>query len=170
AGRRARRSHGPARTGEDRHRRAVVVLGRPRNGGRIDGGGHLLRRTARARATGAEWRRFGVDDPRALMILAAVVGCQEPLPPLAEALMIVDTDAAVPHAVNRLRVDLYRDDGVWFDSRDIAQPDPRDWPVSFSVFSDDETTERSVWVRLRAYPEGRVRDYLGERFRPWGGA
>lgn len=106
----------------------------------------------------------------ALSLVLAATGCDDSLPPWAEALVVIDTDAPVPQVVNRVRVDLYDADGVWFDSRDLARPDPRDWPVSFSVYSDDEAHGDRFWVRARAYPEGRVRDYRGERYRPWGGA
>src|SRR3954469_17137162 len=84
---------------------------------------------------------------------------------LGEALIVVDTDLPVPQLVGRLRVDLHAPDGTWFESRDIARPDPRDWPVSFSVYSDDPLDDKLVSIRLRAYPEGHVRDYRGERFR-----
>lgn len=109
---------------------------------------------------------------RSGVALAALGLCAcepDPLPPDAEALVVVDTDLPVPHVVSRLRVDFYAEDGTWFESRDIARPDPRDWPASFSVYSDDDSRPRLAWVRLRGYPEGRVRDYLGERFGDWGG-
>lgn len=74
-------------------------------------------------------------------------------------MVYVDTDAAVPRAVFRLRVDLYDDAGVWLEARDIARPDPRDWPVSFSVQAVDDLRVRTVILRLRAYG-GRARDRL----------
>lgn len=87
------------------------------------------------------------------------------LPPLGEALLVVDTDAPVPRFVSRLRVDLYSADGAsWYESRDIALVDERDWPASFSLYTPDQSgAAHRVLVRLRAYPHGRVRDYLGER-------
>ncbi|RLB48115.1 MAG: hypothetical protein DRI90_25665, partial [Deltaproteobacteria bacterium] len=45
-------------------------------------------------------------------------------------------------------------------------PDPRDWPVSFSLYDPDAEASRSALVRLRVYPQGKVRDYRGERFAP----
>jgi len=90
-------------------------------------------------------------------------GCAEALPPLPEIVVVADTDLPVPLAASRLRVDLYSAEGAWFATTDVARPDPRDWPVSFSVYSDDPTRPRRVWVRLRAYLDGRTRDYLGER-------
>jgi formylglycine-generating enzyme required for sulfatase activity len=88
------------------------------------------------------------------------------LPPYGEALLFVDTDLPVPQLAARLRVDLYSEEGKWFESRDIGRSDPQGWPASFSVFSDDETRDRRVLVRLRAYPEGITRPYNGERFAP----
>src|SRR5262249_20615375 len=55
---------------------------------------------------------------------------------------------------------------TWFESRDIAAFTERAWPVSFSAFLDDGKPPATTWIRLRAYPEGKVRDYLGERFVP----
>ncbi len=86
------------------------------------------------------------------------------LPPYGEALLIVDTDVPVPLLAGRLRVDLYSADGVWYQSRDIARPDPADWPVSFGVYTDDTVHGGTALVRLRTYPEGDTRDYIGERF------
>ena len=83
------------------------------------------------------------------------------LPPHGEALVVVDTDLPVPRVVSRLRVDLYEPDGTWFASRDDVRPDPRDWPTSFSVVDDDDSRERVVLVRLRAYLEGRLVRYRG---------
>lgn len=87
---------------------------------------------------------------------------------MGEALLIVDTDAPVPALAGRLRIDFYTEQGTWFESRDVAAPDPSAWPVSFSAFNPDETRTRVVLVRLRAYPEGKTRDYRGERFTPRG--
>ena len=50
------------------------------------------------------------------------------------------------------------------DPRLHALARPSDWPTSFSVVSRDEQGPRDVLVRLRAYPEGKARDYLGERY------
>jgi formylglycine-generating enzyme required for sulfatase activity len=86
------------------------------------------------------------------------------LPPHGEALFIVDTDLPVPSLAGRLRVDLYSEDGTWFESRDVGRSDPLDCPASFSVFSDDDSKKTRVLVRIRAYPEGVVRDYAGEHY------
>ena len=105
-----------------------------------------------------------------LLLAAQLIGCdgERELPPFGQATIHVDTDLPVPTVVARLRIDLYTRDGRWFESRDIARPDPRDWPVSFTVYSEDEQEGREVWVRLRAYPEARTRDYRGEQFWQWG--
>lgn len=84
------------------------------------------------------------------------------LPAYAEALISVDTDLAVPGSISRLRVDVFDEKGTWRDSHDIARPDPHDWPASFSVYSDDDTRDRVVMLRLRAYPDGYTRDYHGD--------
>ncbi len=83
------------------------------------------------------------------------------LPPYGEALVVVDTDLPVPRVASRLRIDLYASDGTWFASRDDVRPDPRDWPVSFSVYADDASRGHVVLVRLRAYPDGRGVPYRG---------
>jgi len=41
--------------------------------------------------------------------------------------------------------------------------------VSFGVYSDDDGKSRKVAVRMRAYPDGRERDYRGENPHAWGG-
>lgn len=84
-------------------------------------------------------------------------------------MVVVDTDLPVPLVAGRMRVDFFDEAWNWYESRDIARPDPRDWPVSFSVYSEDESREHRVWLRVRIYAEGKTRDYRGERFREWGG-
>ncbi len=118
---------------------------------------------------GASRRRAG-----ALVIagaLAATVsGCDAALPPLPEIVVVVDTDLPVALAASQLRVDLYTEQGIWFESSDISRPDPRDWPVSFGVYSEDPTRSRRTWVRLRAYLDGKTRTYHGENPHRWGTA
>jgi formylglycine-generating enzyme required for sulfatase activity len=114
------------------------------------------------------------DDLRASALLWMIVGslvfvpaCEpEPLPPFPEAVIVVHKDIAT-FAVGALRVDLFDDAKGWFDSATFELPADSDWPASFSVFSDDETREKTIWVRLRAHASGRTRDYRGERFRDW---
>lgn len=99
------------------------------------------------------------------LAVAFLAGCTEDLPPYGEAIVYVDTDLAVPQQVSRLRVDTFTGDGVWFDSREILLSDPADWPASFGVVVPTEVDTTDVMVRIRAFPEGRSRQYFGERFR-----
>jgi len=103
------------------------------------------------------------------LLLLLTAGCSpeaEVLPPLGEAILVVDTDAPVPKLAGRLRVDVYADDGTWLEFRDMPMRNPEDWPGSFSLYIDEGSPARLVWVRLRAYPDGKLRDYQGERFAP----
>ena len=100
----------------------------------------------------------------ASLLCLATLACSKQPPALGEVVVSIDTNALVPQLIGRLRVDLYDQDGRWFDSRDIARTDPADWPASFSVYTLDENTPRTVLVRARAYLEGHTRDYRGERF------
>ena len=109
--------------------------------------------------------QIGLGVTIAVLGLAAGCGHVSQAPPLPEVLVVVDTNLPVPLVAARLRVDLYAEDGTWFDTSDFGRPDRRDWPASFSIYSDDESRERIVWARLRAYPEGAVDTYEGERFR-----
>lgn len=84
---------------------------------------------------------------------------RDTLPPRGEVIVVVDTDLPVPRVVSRLRIDVYAEDGTWLATRDDVRPDPRDWPTSFSVFTDDESRAHVVFVRLRAYLDGRVVPY-----------
>jgi len=100
---------------------------------------------------------------RQLAALVAIArlcaGCQtRTLPPLAELLVQVDTDAPVPLTVNRLRIDLFNESGAWFDTRDVSLDSANDWPASFSVYSSAAMQHAAV-ARLRAYTEGSLRDY-----------
>jgi formylglycine-generating enzyme required for sulfatase activity len=93
-------------------------------------------------------------------------GCNDPPPPLGSVLVVVDTDLPVPKTVSRLRVDLYAADGTWRESRDFPRVRPDEWPASFGLVSPDESKPTTVIVRVRAYPEGAVRDYRGESNAP----
>jgi formylglycine-generating enzyme required for sulfatase activity len=100
----------------------------------------------------------------ALGALACGQQSHEMLPRFGEVMVSIDTDAPVPQLIGRLRIDLFDEDGSWLESRDIARTKAADWPASFSLYTEDETTPRRVLVRARAYLEGRLRDYHGERF------
>ncbi len=99
----------------------------------------------------------------ALALLLLGCSSQSELPPFGEVLLEIDTNVAVPGAIGRVRFDLFADDGVWLQSGDFATPHASDFPLSMSVYNDSSVA-RSVLVRVRGYPEGRQRDYLGERF------
>ena len=85
-------------------------------------------------------------------------------PHTPKPLIVVDTDLPVPQIAGRLRVDLYAEDGTWYVSRDVGLPGVTDWPASFSVYSPNEASDTEVLMRLRVYPDGFVRDYLGEQY------
>ena len=102
--------------------------------------------------------------PVAVALVLAACAPQD-LPPYGGVLVVVDTDLDAPRLVSRFRVDVYAEDGTWLDSRDVVRRDRGDWPVSFSVFSEAAGT-RAVRVRLRAYADGKERDYRGERYEP----
>ena len=97
-----------------------------------------------------------------------VLGCgkhsPEMLPRFGEVVVSIDTDAPVPQLIGQLRIDVFDENGSWLESRDMARTNAADWPASFSLFTEADTTERRVLVRVRAYLEGRLRDYHGERF------
>jgi hypothetical protein len=101
----------------------------------------------------------------ALALAALAAACRQEAPPEVPAmLVVVDTDLPVPRAVSHLRVDIFGTDGAWLHARDYPAPRAEDWPLSFGVASLDEARSTQVLVRLRAYPEGATRDYLGERW------
>lgn len=93
-------------------------------------------------------------------VVVAVAACDRELPPLGEAVVVVDTDLAVPRVASRLRVDTYALDGTWVESREVARPDARDWPASFSVQAPDDVVDRELVVRVRVYGT-RTRDVVG---------
>lgn len=105
-------------------------------------------------------------------LLAA--GCaREPeiIPPDGEVLVFVDTDVAIPGLASRLQVDVYDDSMQWISSRDILRDDPVTWPVSFTLERKNPlglvtvpSASREIFLRLRLYPDGKTRDYRGEKF------
>jgi hypothetical protein len=92
--------------------------------------------------------------------------CGRDLPPYGQVLVVVDTDLPAPAVANVLRVDLYAEDGTWTESTEFPRPNAGEWPASFTLYSEEPARSLHTLVRLRAYPAGRVRDYLGERFAP----
>ncbi|HZS40792.1 MAG TPA: SUMF1/EgtB/PvdO family nonheme iron enzyme [Polyangia bacterium] len=99
----------------------------------------------------------------ALLVLALGAGCQKL--PYGEVLVVADTDVAVPDQIGALEIDLYDESGAWFQSRQVATLERDAWPVSFGVSTDGDAPKR-VRVRLRAFPDGHVRDYRGAPFAP----
>jgi formylglycine-generating enzyme required for sulfatase activity len=102
------------------------------------------------------------------VVAVATAACGQTAPaPYGEVFVAVDTDVPVGagSVASVLRVDLYRDDGTWFQSRTLSETDPAgDWPVSFSVYGTDPQNDSRVVARLRIYPANVERDYLGEQF------
>jgi formylglycine-generating enzyme required for sulfatase activity len=97
----------------------------------------------------------------------AVGGCgpeTRDLPPYPEVVVEVDTNLRTPQTISRVRFDIFDAQKRWIASRDVATPQPSDFPLSFSVYSDSPPERASAWVRVRGYKEGRLRDYQGERF------
>jgi formylglycine-generating enzyme required for sulfatase activity len=101
------------------------------------------------------------------VLAAMVASCNQspqPLPPHGQVIVVVDTDLPAPNIASHFRADFYAADGTWYDSRSLAVPDESVWPLSFGLANEDDTTDKLVFVRLRVYPEGRERDYRGERY------
>ncbi len=111
-------------------------------------------------------RAAGISRWLTLLAALCAVACSEAPDPLGETVLTVDTDLPVPKLAARVRLDLYDKSGGWYESREISRVDPRDWPFSFSVVSRDENADRDVLVRLRVFPDGKLRDYRGERYAP----
>ncbi len=92
-------------------------------------------------------------DVLALALLAASACAAEP-EPLGEALVVIQTDVAVPRRINRLRVEVLGASGATIETRELVTPTAAGWPVSFSVVLPDGAPEQDFLLRLRAYPEG----------------
>ncbi len=106
-----------------------------------------------------------------LMSATALFGCHdepERLPPFPEVEIVVDTDVDVDAIGARLQIDLYDEQEGWFFSSALQQDDASVWPTSFVLAGDAATETRTVLVRLRLFPDGKLRDYRGERFFPPG--
>jgi len=103
----------------------------------------------------------------------ALAGCapEEP-PPFAEVKIVIDTDLDVSKFVARLQVDLYDADEQWFFSRQLQRDDPDVWPNSFVITGptavEPGAIPQELLVRVRLYPDGKYRDYRGERYFPRG--
>lgn len=98
--------------------------------------------------------------------LASLSGCgqrTQELPPYAEVLVEVDTNLRAPQTMSRVRFDVFDSEQRWLTTRDVPAPNPADFPLSFSIYTDSEQAQ-TAWLRVRGYLEGRLRDYQGERF------
>lgn len=98
--------------------------------------------------------RLGRSVASFSIALFATSSCTSTPEPLGEALVVVDTDVAIPRQVNRLQIEVFRSSGELVDQREVVTPTAADWPVSFSVVIPDGVPEDEVLVRLRAFPEG----------------
>lgn len=111
--------------------------------------------------------RYGTSQVSVVLALAvSTISCDSSLAPLGQARLSVSTDAEIGTIVTRLRVDFFDENLGWFDSREAALPDKKGWPASFIVYGRDAEKTSRVTLRLRAYADGAVRDYRGERFIP----
>lgn len=102
----------------------------------------------------------------AVAAVVALTGCgsgHESPPAYGEVLVEVDTNLRAPQTLSRVRFDLFDAQWRWFESRDVATPDERQFPLSFSLFSDSPDRARTAFFRVRGYLEGHQRDYRGER-------
>ena len=101
----------------------------------------------------------------------ALTGC-EPPPPYAEVKIVIDTDLDVRSFVARLQVDMYDNNEGWFFSRQLQRDDPQVWPNSFVITGPTADApgaqSQELLVRIRLSPDGKFRDYRGERFFPRG--
>lgn len=117
--------------------------------------------------------RCAPSRPSLLLTLAACVvtltagdvSCTSAPPPFGQLRVRVDTDAPIPSVVSRLRLDVFAN-GRWVDARDVSIRDRSEWPASFTVYAGEGPGTSNVRVRLRAYQEGGLRDYRGQRFIP----
>lgn len=105
--------------------------------------------------------------PLSLVGLVGLVGCANEAPPAYPHTTVeISTDLPIPAIVSHLRIDVFEASGVWRQSRQFALRDASDYPASFALSLGEETGASEVLVRVRLYPDGAERDYLGERFRP----
>ena len=96
-----------------------------------------------------------------LLLLGLVGGCGEPVPPRAQALVYLDTDAPVPRFVSRLRLVVLDGDlapACPTCSRSFAVDEQTRWPISFGVAAPADGAPRLL--RATLFPAGRTQ--LGE--------
>lgn len=99
--------------------------------------------------------------------LPLLVACgSDEVPKEGTTRLFIDTDLPTPEVASRLRIDLYREDGTWFDSREVDTAVASAFPASFDLAAPAEGAA-TIRVRLRVFPAGAVRAYRGERFVPY---
>lgn len=91
------------------------------------------------------------------------VGCSSEEEGEGSTRLFIDTDLPTPEVASRLRIDLYRQDGTWFDSRELDTATAGAFPASFDLAAP-ASGSTSITVRLRVFPVGATRGYRGERF------
>jgi formylglycine-generating enzyme required for sulfatase activity len=106
----------------------------------------------------------------------ALSACGRQSEPASYVLVSVDTNASVPALLNQVRIDVFSADGtVWQQSRSASIQSPRasvldggtrglgaeELPLSFALIPGGG---QQALIRIRGFREGKVRDYLGERF------
>lgn len=80
--------------------------------------------------------------------------------------LFVDTDLPTPEIASRLRIDLYRADGTWFETREVDTAVASAFPASFDLAAPPGGSAE-IRVRLRVFPQGANRAYRGERYVPY---
>jgi formylglycine-generating enzyme len=99
----------------------------------------------------------------ALWGAVAIAGCGGDDDTEGSTRLFIDTDLPTPEVASRLRIDLYRADGTWFDSRELDTATAGAFPASFDLAAP-ASGSTEIRVRLRIFPTGATRGYRGERF------
>src|SRR5437870_3308711 len=86
------------------------------------------------------------------------------LDPVTQVSIRIDTDLPVPRLASAMRIDVHSTSGAWIASRTFALLDAADWPATFTIAADDPEKPIDAILRIRVFPEGKVRTYRGERF------
>lgn len=103
--------------------------------------------------------RLPLERGFALSVAISGLACGDP-EPRPQWVVVLDTDAPLTGqlaggqadvadaAIDTLRIDVLRATGSRIETREIVAPDPRDWPVSFGVVTDEDP---GLQVRIRAF-------------------
>ena len=63
------------------------------------------------------------------LVIALPSCAKQPIASVGETVVVVDTDMSVPSFVNRLRVDVFSEDGqTWYTTHDTIRATPGEWP------------------------------------------